>query len=165
MGVEDRGGWDGVEASTAQCSLFELLHRDQVPWGADALVAAGLMWEGRQGTARRDLPMTGRVVKVCSMSANVHELYTVCGAPCSHVSHTPKLKPQPPPVVSLSHIVTLLCAFHANAPPPAPRSSMRDEKQLEERLAVKVPRIHVVPGSNKLNHLAKTEAFKVQVVT
>ncbi|KAG2486099.1 hypothetical protein HYH03_015194 [Edaphochlamys debaryana] len=44
-------------------------------------------------------------------------------------------------------------------------SSLREEKELEMRLADHVPRVHVVPGSNRLNHLAKTEAFKVQVVT
>ena len=42
---------------------------------------------------------------------------------------------------------------------------MREERELESRLATAVPRIHVVPGSNRLNFLAKTEAFKVQVVT
>ncbi|PNW82692.1 hypothetical protein CHLRE_06g289800v5 [Chlamydomonas reinhardtii] len=43
--------------------------------------------------------------------------------------------------------------------------TMREERELESRLATAVPRIHVVPGSNRLNFLAKTEAFKVQVVT
>ncbi|KAG2447935.1 hypothetical protein HYH02_007388 [Chlamydomonas schloesseri] len=43
--------------------------------------------------------------------------------------------------------------------------TLREERELESRLAVSVPRIHVVPGSNRLNFLAKTEAFKVQVVT
>ncbi|EFJ40632.1 hypothetical protein VOLCADRAFT_99591 [Volvox carteri f. nagariensis] len=44
-------------------------------------------------------------------------------------------------------------------------SSLRAEKELEMRLAERVPRIHVVPGSNRLNCVAKTEVFRVQVVT
>ncbi|GIL60379.1 hypothetical protein Vafri_14989 [Volvox africanus] len=44
-------------------------------------------------------------------------------------------------------------------------SSLRAEKELEMRLAERVPRIHVVPGSNRLNCVVKTEVFKVQVVT
>ncbi|GFR47003.1 hypothetical protein Agub_g8686 [Astrephomene gubernaculifera] len=44
-------------------------------------------------------------------------------------------------------------------------STIREEKELEARLAERVPRIHVVPGSNRLNFLVGTEAFRVQVVT
>ncbi|KXZ46705.1 hypothetical protein GPECTOR_41g669 [Gonium pectorale] len=44
-------------------------------------------------------------------------------------------------------------------------STMREERELEARLAERVPRIHVVPGCNRLNFVANTEAFKVQVVT